>query len=101
SQALILKPFRDDTGKKYGFAFQTLSCDSNPAIEEIAYLEESNTLKIFEFSRDLVKPTYDLINQFDIIVLALNNHNYVKNRSFHGAVDRLAKYLNAQNNQLL
>src|SRR5690606_35386534 len=99
SHVLMLKPFSDETGKKFGFAFDTLTCDGYPAIENIKHREETNSLKTYEFSKELIHPTYELIDQNDIVILAVNS--FTKTNRYGEAVELLAQYLKSRNKKLI
>lgn len=93
SHALIVKPFLDYIGKKYDFSYYTLTCDTFIALNGIDKKEIPNDkLKFFNFSRELVDQTKDLVKSSKTIYIGLSDISRLK--SFESTIDSLATQLN-------
>ena len=63
SNALVLKAFFDQIGRKHHFSFRTLTCDTYPAIKGIKREEiPAEKMKFYNSSQELIIPTQKMID---------------------------------------
>lgn len=75
SHARSLKSFFDEIGRKNNFSFQTITCDSYPALKGISRKDieknESDGINFYETSLKLIDTTEKLIDESEVIILAI------------------------------
>jgi len=92
SNALVLKAFLDQIGKKHHFSFRTLTCDTYPAIKGIRQEEiPTEKMKFYNSSQELIIPTQKMIDESKIIII--NSAGFERLPSMKTSLENLAKNL--------
>lgn len=92
SNALVLKAFLDQIGKKHHFSFRTLTCDTYPAIKGIKQEEiPVEKMKFYNLSQELIIPTQKMIDESKIIII--NSAGFERLPSMKTSLENLAKNL--------
>lgn len=92
SNALVLKAFLDQIGKKHHFSFRTLTCDTYPAIKGIKREEiPTEKMKFYNSSQELIIPTQKMIDESKIIIM--NSAGFKQLPSMKTSIEKLAKNL--------
>ena len=92
SNALVLKAFLDQIGKKHHFSFKTLTCDTYPAIKGIKQEEiPTEKMKFYNSSQELIIPTQKMIDESKIIIM--NSAGFKQLPSMKTSLEKLAKNL--------
>jgi len=92
SNALVLKAFLDQIGKKHHFSFRTLTCDTYPAIKGIKREEiPTEKMKFYNSSQELIIPTQKMIDESKIIIM--NSAGFKQLPSMKTSLEKLAKNL--------
>lgn len=92
SNALVLKAFLDQIGKKHHFSFRTLTCDTYPAIKGIRQEEiPVEKIKFYNSSQELIIPTQKMIDESKIIII--NSSGFERLPSMKTSLENLAKNL--------
>ena len=92
SNALVLKAFLDQIGKKHHFSFRTLTCDTYPAIKGIRQEEiPVEKMKFYNLSQELIIPTQKMIDESKIIII--NSAGFERLPSMKTSLENLAKNL--------
>ena len=92
SNALVLKAFLDQIGKRHHFSFRTLTCDTYPAIKGIKQEEiPTEKMKFYNSSQELIIPTQKMIDESKIIIM--NSAGFKQLPSMKTSLEKLAKNL--------
>ena len=92
SNALVIKVFLDQIGKKHHFSFRTLTCDTYPAIKGIKREEiPTEKMKFYNSSLELIIPTQKMIDESKIIIM--NSAGFKQLPSMKTSLEKLAKNL--------
>jgi len=100
SHAWSLKPYFDYIGKKNGFSFKTLTCDSYPALAGIKKADiPKDKIKFLESSKQLIPITQHLISESEIIILVITGIK--RPISEYEAIENLSKQLKSNQKLIL
>lgn len=97
---MVLKGFFDEIGKRHQFSFNTLTCDSYPAMKGIKENEiPKKSLKFYHYSKSLIPNTEKMTKESDIIII--NSAGFERHPSMKIALENLIKNLNPSKKILL